>query len=99
MPSFLPVKASKDFTKKPNEAVKDPDEDDILDGIDNSFQSSEISNFPKTDAVLSCPACMTTLCLDCQRSAPVPLSYLVFLILWTDPVCMCMCPTYTRLLR
>ena len=22
---------------------------------------------PKSDAVLNCPACMTTLCLDCQR--------------------------------
>lgn len=25
------------------------------------------ATLPKSDAVLNCPACMTTLCLDCQR--------------------------------
>ena len=27
---------------------------------------------PQSDAILSCPACMSTLCLDCQRYAHIP---------------------------
>ncbi|KAM4663128.1 E2F-associated phosphoprotein [Discoglossus pictus] len=30
-------------------------------------QQPETSGIPSSDAVLNCPACMTTLCLDCQR--------------------------------
>ena len=26
-----------------------------------------VAAMPKSDAVLNCPACMATLCLDCQR--------------------------------
>ena len=29
------------------------------------------SALPKSDAVLNCPACMSTVCLDCQRSVSV----------------------------
>ena len=27
----------------------------------------EVEKVPSSDAILSCPACMTTLCIDCQR--------------------------------
>lgn len=27
----------------------------------------EVDKIPSSDAILSCPACMTTLCIDCQR--------------------------------
>ncbi|XP_010709969.1 E2F-associated phosphoprotein [Meleagris gallopavo] len=30
-------------------------------------QQTKSSSVPNSDAVLNCPACMTTLCLDCQR--------------------------------
>lgn len=30
-------------------------------------QQTKPSSVPNSDAVLNCPACMTTLCLDCQR--------------------------------
>ncbi|XP_077476413.1 E2F-associated phosphoprotein [Stigmatopora argus] len=30
-------------------------------------QRSQPKSLPRSDAVLNCPACMTTLCLDCQR--------------------------------
>jgi len=26
-----------------------------------------VEKVPSSDAILSCPACMTTLCIDCQR--------------------------------
>lgn len=36
---------------------------------------------PQSDAILSCPACMSTLCLDCQRYALCVLTeYLIHLI-------------------
>ena len=28
----------------------------------------KVKKVPSSDAILSCPACMTTLCIDCQRS-------------------------------
>lgn len=31
-------------------------------------EGSKAVAVPTSDAILSCPACMTTLCLDCQRS-------------------------------
>ena len=30
-------------------------------------QTGPSHSYPSSDAVLNCPACMTTLCLDCQR--------------------------------
>ena len=30
-------------------------------------QAGKKKPLPNSDAVLDCPACMTTLCLDCQR--------------------------------
>ncbi|XP_061103155.1 E2F-associated phosphoprotein [Conger conger] len=65
-----------------DELLYDPDEDDRdqawvdakrrqyrsrrkLPGSSNRKEKSEA--LPSSDAVLNCPACMTTLCLDCQR--------------------------------
>ncbi|XP_067904138.1 E2F-associated phosphoprotein [Heterodontus francisci] len=36
-------------------------------GLNNQSNQSETAPVPTSDAVLNCPACMTTLCLDCQR--------------------------------
>ncbi len=33
----------------------------------NASSSSSVPKQPKSDAILNCPACLTTLCLDCQR--------------------------------
>ena len=30
-------------------------------------EKAHIAKIPKSDAILSCPACMSTLCIDCQR--------------------------------
>lgn len=30
-------------------------------------QTTKLNTVPSSDAILNCPACMTTLCLDCQR--------------------------------
>lgn len=30
-------------------------------------QTGPSHSYPSSDAVLNCPACMATLCLDCQR--------------------------------
>ena len=30
-------------------------------------QKADTAKIPKSDAILSCPACMSTLCIDCQR--------------------------------
>ena len=32
-------------------------------------KKGKVRPLPSSDAVLDCPACMTTLCLDCQRYA------------------------------
>ncbi|XP_010154825.1 PREDICTED: E2F-associated phosphoprotein, partial [Eurypyga helias] len=32
-----------------------------------ALQQTKLSAVPNSDAVLNCPGCMTTLCLDCQR--------------------------------
>ncbi|KAK3093334.1 hypothetical protein FSP39_014205 [Pinctada imbricata] len=53
----------------------DPDMDDEdqkwVDKHRRSYQpkgqGNKPSKLPKSDAVLDCPACMTTLCLDCQK--------------------------------
>lgn len=66
-----------------DELLYDPDEDDRdqawVDakrrgyGSDRRRQQAfsrrgqQSSSLPSSDAVLNCPACMTTLCLDCQR--------------------------------
>lgn len=34
-------------------------------------QSATTAAMPTSDAVLNCPACMTTLCIDCQRLVSV----------------------------
>ncbi|XP_078092174.1 E2F-associated phosphoprotein [Mustelus asterias] len=36
-------------------------------GLNNQAKESETAPVPTSDAILNCPACMTTLCLDCQR--------------------------------
>ncbi|KAK7103560.1 hypothetical protein V1264_018433 [Littorina saxatilis] len=36
---------------------------------------NKMNSIPKSDAVLDCPACMTTLCLDCQRHEIYPTQY------------------------
>lgn len=36
-------------------------------GTDSSKGRRKKNVIPSSDAVLDCPACMTTLCLDCQR--------------------------------
>lgn len=58
-----------------DELLYDPDMDDDderwVEQQRRSYQPRTDSNRPKplptSDAVLDCPACMTTLCLDCQR--------------------------------
>ncbi|XP_072370610.1 E2F-associated phosphoprotein [Scyliorhinus torazame] len=61
-----------------DELFYDPDEDDRdqawvdgqrrgYRGLNNQSKQSETAQAPISDAVLNCPACMTTLCLDCQR--------------------------------
>lgn len=34
---------------------------------DRSGSDTQSMPLPKSDALLSCPACMTTLCIDCQQ--------------------------------
>ena len=34
---------------------------------ENTKETNSNEGVPKTDAVLNCPACMSTLCIDCQR--------------------------------
>ncbi|MED6237551.1 hypothetical protein ATANTOWER_027495 [Ataeniobius toweri] len=65
-----------------DELLYDPDEDDRDQAwVDarrynsRKFQSTasrsqlrQRQGLPSSDAVLNCPACMTTLCLDCQRN-------------------------------
>ncbi|XP_072031486.1 E2F-associated phosphoprotein-like [Amphiura filiformis] len=36
-------------------------------GTDANSSSVAVPKQPKSDAILNCPACLTTLCLDCQR--------------------------------
>ncbi|XP_038073173.1 E2F-associated phosphoprotein-like [Patiria miniata] len=36
-------------------------------GSEDGEGASKEAGIPKSDAVLNCPACLTTLCLDCQR--------------------------------
>ncbi|XP_078411638.1 E2F-associated phosphoprotein [Cetorhinus maximus] len=61
-----------------DELLYDPDQDDRdqawvdrqrrgYRGLDNRSNQSKTAPVPTSDAVLNCPACMTTLCLDCQR--------------------------------
>ncbi|XP_067856836.1 E2F-associated phosphoprotein [Heptranchias perlo] len=61
-----------------DELLYDPDQDDRdqawvdmqrrgYRGLNNRSNQSETAPVPASDAVLNCPACMTTLCLDCQR--------------------------------
>lgn len=64
-----------------DELLYDPDEDDRdqawVDARRRAYRShrkftsadkrSKSHALPSSDAVLNCPACMTTLCLDCQR--------------------------------
>lgn len=63
-----------------DELLYDPDEDDRdqawVDAKRKSYQrrlppsanrKNKAQALPSSDAVLNCPACMTTLCLDCQR--------------------------------
>ncbi|XP_029972670.1 E2F-associated phosphoprotein [Salarias fasciatus] len=65
-----------------DELLYDPDEDDRdqawVDaqrrrysrkraGPSSQSRSRQAQGLPSSDAVLNCPACMTTLCLDCQR--------------------------------
>lgn len=33
----------------------------------SKISKQEVEKVPSSDAILSCPACMTTLCIDCQR--------------------------------
>lgn len=47
-------------------SVKPEFYDSDLDNKDESWVSSKRKG-KRTDAVLSCPACFTTLCLECQR--------------------------------
>jgi predicted nucleic acid binding AN1-type Zn finger protein len=39
----------------------------LSEKLSKKQKSKEIKDFPQSDAVLNCPACMSTLCLDCQR--------------------------------
>lgn len=63
-----------------DELLYDPDQDDRdqawVDARRRRYYSKSVPNprsphlppaLPSSDAVLNCPACMTTLCLDCQR--------------------------------
>ncbi|XP_067312054.1 E2F-associated phosphoprotein [Pseudorasbora parva] len=63
-----------------DELLYDPDEDDRdqawVDAKRKSYQrrlppsanrKNKSQALPSSDAILNCPACMTTLCLDCQR--------------------------------
>ncbi|XP_020387930.1 E2F-associated phosphoprotein [Rhincodon typus] len=58
-----------------DELLYDPDQDDRdqawVDmqrrGYRGLYNQSKATPVPTSDAVLNCPACMTTLCLDCQR--------------------------------
>lgn len=65
-----------------DELLYDPDEDDRdqawvdarrrqysrkRSGPASRSQSGRVQALPSSDAILNCPACMTTLCLDCQR--------------------------------
>ncbi|XP_041061304.1 E2F-associated phosphoprotein isoform X1 [Carcharodon carcharias] len=61
-----------------DELLYDPDQDDRdqawvdrqrrgYRGLNNRSNQSKTAPVPTSDAVLNCPACMTTLCLDCQR--------------------------------
>ena len=38
-------------------------------------QTSKNRRAPKSDAILDCPACMTTICIDCQKHATFPNQY------------------------
>ncbi|ESO91995.1 hypothetical protein LOTGIDRAFT_121667, partial [Lottia gigantea] len=57
-----------------DDLLYDPDMDDEdqkwVDKQRKEYQPKSSNNktkLPKTDAILNCPACMTTLCRDCQR--------------------------------
>ncbi|XP_059836378.1 E2F-associated phosphoprotein [Hypanus sabinus] len=61
-----------------DELLYDPDQDDRdqawvdmqrrgYRGLNKQPNMSESLPVPSSDAVLNCPSCMTTLCLDCQR--------------------------------
>ncbi|XP_043566047.1 E2F-associated phosphoprotein isoform X2 [Chiloscyllium punctatum] len=61
-----------------DELLYDPDQDDRdqawvdrqrrgYRGLYNQSNQSKVMPVPTSDAVLNCPSCMTTLCLDCQR--------------------------------
>ncbi|XP_070611821.1 E2F-associated phosphoprotein [Erythrolamprus reginae] len=63
-----------------DELFYDPEEDnrdqEWVDAIRRSYhnirnvqsqQNEKLPAIPNSDAILNCPACMTTLCLDCQR--------------------------------
>lgn len=61
----------------------DDEDQKWVDKLRHSHQpksANSVKPMAKSDAVLNCPACMTTLCLDCQRycilslSLPVSLS-------------------------
>ncbi|KAJ2016041.1 hypothetical protein GGI18_005955, partial [Coemansia linderi] len=43
--------------------------DDEADKRDAEWVESELQKGGKTDAVLSCPQCLTQICFECQRHA------------------------------
>ncbi|PIK49762.1 putative E2F-associated phosphoprotein-like [Apostichopus japonicus] len=58
----------------------DPDIDDQNQKwVDN--QRDRKGGGPKSDAILNCPACMATLCLDCQRHEIYPTQYRAMFVL------------------
>lgn len=64
-----PVLSNDDLLYDPK---MDDDDQKWVDAQRRSYQptvpsGSKVNPLPRSDAVLNCPACMTVLCLDCQR--------------------------------
>ena len=56
-------------TTAPSSGASDTLEQHSIPGVGKTLPHSALPHaaVPQSDAILSCPACMSTLCLDCQR--------------------------------
>lgn len=55
-----------------DELLYDPNLDEVdqtwVDNLRGQYQPvADIRTLPASDAILNCPCCMVSLCLDCQR--------------------------------
>lgn len=57
------------------------------------MEGPETVAMPTSDAILSCPACLTTLCLDSQRSLPPNQTARTY-VLYAPYVCCCLMLTH-----